>query len=310
VLAATCNGGNKEGSGMNSITRLAIGLVLAGGTAVQAAEVNQEAIDACIDQVRMQNGQQGGTVLSTEYSEANSVVMLQDAGGSVWRCFASNDGSYAEIERQGGAPAAGGAGPAGGPAFWRISVNGSLNIRTGPSANAQIVGRLPDGMIVENRGCREAEGRTWCEVADGDASGWAAQDFLVAEGGENTATADDGGGAMAGAGAVMSEPETMTEVVRFPAGSTGIDLSGSLTPGSSMRYVLGAANGQMLDVTFYNTDPAIDYQIFVPDGSFLLDLVSNTQRYGGQLFVTGDHVIEVINRGGSAASYVMAVTIN
>jgi hypothetical protein len=209
------------------MTRLAIGLLLAGGTAVQAADVAQDAIDACIDQVRMQNASQGGAVLSTEYSEANSLVMLQDGDGGVWRCLVSNDGRFAEAEREG-----------------------------------------------------------------------------------ETAAADDGGGAMSGAAAATGEPETVTEVVRFPAGSVGTDLSGSLAPGSSIRYVLGAASGQMMDVAFYDTDPAIDYQIFLPDGSFLLDLVSNTQRYGGQLFVTGDHVIEVINRGGSSASYFMTVAIN
>jgi uncharacterized protein YraI len=297
--------------GMKIITRLAVGLVLASGTAAHAAEIGQDAIDACIDQLRMQNATQGGTVLSTEYSEANSLVMLQDGGGAVWQCLVSNDGRWAELERQGGSASAGtGMGSAGGPASWRISVNGSLNIHSAPSTSAQVVARLPNGMVVENRGCQSAEGRIWCEVADGDASGWAAQEFLIAADGENSATADDAGGAMSGAGSSAGEPGTQTEVVRFPAGSMGTDLSDSLTPGSSKRYVLGASNGQMLYVAFSNSDAAIDYQIILPDGSFLLDLVPNSQGYSGQLFETGDHVIEVVNRGSSTASYVMSVTIN
>lgn len=293
---------------MKTFAKLVLGVALAVGSAAHAAEVGQDAIDACIDQVRMQNNGAGGSVLSTEYSEANSLVMMQDASGTVWRCLVSNDGSFAEVERQGG----GGSPEVTGTASWRVDVNGSLNIHTGPSANAQIVAKLPNGMIVENRGCQEAEGRTWCEVADGDASGWAARDYLVPVDGENMATADDGGGAMAGAPSPssMGEPETRTEVVRFPAGSSGTYLDGSLTPGSSMRYVLGAANGQSLYVSFADTDPSISYQIILPDGSFLLDMVSNTQPYEGQLFENGDHVIEVINRGDSTANYVLSVTIN
>ncbi len=83
----------------------------------------------------------------------------------------------------------------------------------------------------------------------------------MAGGGENPATTDDGGGVLAGA------PSTAEEVVRFARGSSGTDLSGSLTPGITKRYVLGAANRQTLDVAFWTTDPAIEYQIFMPDGS-------------------------------------------
>lgn len=296
---------------MKVFTKMAVGLALAFGTTAQAADVGQDAIDACIDQLRVQNVAQGGTVLSSEYSEANSLVMLQSGDGTVWRCLVSNDGRYAEIERQDGGSSAGtGAGSESGSAFWRVNVNGSLNIRSAPSANAQVVARLPNGMVVENRGCETAEGRTWCEVADGDASGWAARDFLVAADGENTATADDGGGAISGSGSSAGDSGTQTEVVRFPSGSMGTDLSGSLTPGSSKRYVLGARNLQMLYVAFSNSDPSIYYQIILPDGSFLLDMISNAQGYSGQLFETGDHVIEVINRGSATASYVMSVTIN
>ena len=37
------------------------------------------------------------------------------------------------------------------------------------------------------------------------------------------------------------------------------------------------------------------YQIFNPDGSFLLDQMGAAQEYRGQLWQSGDHVIEVIN---------------
>lgn len=280
-----------------------------------AADVSQDAIDACIDRVRAEVGG-GGTVTYTEFSEANSMVLLEDSSGSEWRCIVSNDGSMAAIERTastgtgGGAPAITATPETDGPGFWEVSVNGTLNVRNVPSTEGTIVARLPDGMIVANRGCQDSEGRTWCEVADGDASGWAAIDFLIpSQGGENTATADDGGGAMAGGSSLSGEPTTGTEVVQFAAGASGAQMTGSLTPGSSMRYVLGAGDGQEMIVEFVNTDPAITYQIFNPDGSFLLDQMDNGQTYRGQLWQSGDHVVEVINRSGSTARYAVYIGI-
>ena len=116
--------------------------------------------------------------------------------------------------------------------------------------------------------------------------------------------ADDGGGAMAGAYHDSGgEPATATERVRFDRGTTGTELTATLTPGSSMRYVLGAKNGQDLYVRVAARGPDIYYQIFNPDGSFLLDQMTSDKEYRGQLWQSGDHVIEVINRGQRAAAY-------
>lgn len=67
----------------------------------------------------------------------------------------------------------------GGPDYWAVNVNTTLNVHSAPSASAPTVARLPNGTVVENRGCRMAEGRRWCQIADGDATGWAAGDYLV-----------------------------------------------------------------------------------------------------------------------------------
>ena len=189
--------------------------------AASALAGEQDAIDGCIDQVRKvggPDGRGGGKVLSSEYSEAGTLVMLRDAGGTVWRCLAYNDGTVGELR--------------------------------------------------------------------------------VAQG------ADDGGGAMAGASqGGGGEGTTTTERVRFHGGSTGAELTGRLTPGSSKRYVLGAKDGQDLYVRVAPKGGALDYQIFNPDGSFLLDQISSSKEYRGQLWQSGDHVVEVINRGNSATSY-------
>lgn len=69
------------------------------------SEVSQDAIDSCIDGLRAIAGAGGGTVTGTEFSEANSLVMLQDANGAEWRCLVSNDGSNASLESVGGGAA-------------------------------------------------------------------------------------------------------------------------------------------------------------------------------------------------------------
>ena len=109
-----------------------------------------------------------------------------------------------------------------------------------------------------------------------------------------------------GGGSVSGSPgmgQTDTVRVQFPAGSTGTELSDNLAPGASRRYVLGAQNGQFLYTRVAPWNGSLDYQIFNPDNSFLLDMVPARQEYRGQLWQSGDHVIEVINRTNQTVSY-------
>lgn len=189
----------------------------------------QEAIDGCINQMRSVGGpdaRSGGKVLSSDYSEASTLVMLRDAGGTVWRCRAFSDGTVDELS--------------------------------------------------------------------------------VSE------AADDGDGAMAGAHGHHSggEPETSTERVRFGAGTSGTELTAKLTPGSSTRYVLHAKNRQNLYVRVAPRGPGIYYQIFNPDGSFLLDQMTPDKEYRGELWQSGDHVIEVMNRGNGTTPYNLIIGID
>lgn len=53
---------------------------------------------ACVALVNQNNGTATGTmVTSSEYSEANSEVLLSDQTGTNWRCLASNDGVVADL---------------------------------------------------------------------------------------------------------------------------------------------------------------------------------------------------------------------
>ena len=183
----------------------------------------------------------------------------------------------------------------GGPDFYQVATSGGgmLNLRAGPSAGAGLVARLNNGENLRNLGCRMAEGRRWCRVAslsDPGYEGWAAGDFLIEGSASPTST-------------ISSGDSASTVVVQVPSGSAGTELTGSLEPGESRRYVLGAASEQNLYVRVAAQGEGMFYQILNPDQSFLLDQTSSAQEYRGQLWQSGDHVIEVINRGGAATSY-------
>lgn len=203
---------------MKTIT---VGAALALGLAASLvtpalANVGQDAIDGCIDRIRAVGGPDGqsGSVISTEYSEANSLVMFRDSGATVWRCLVSNEGVVADLS-----------------------------------------------------------------VAD---------------------AADDGNGAVAGS---SGAPGGGTERVAFASGSSGAELTGSLLPQESRRYILGAKDGQFLYVRVAANGPGMTYVIYNPDGSVLLDEMSASQEYRGQLWQSGDHVVEVYNTANGAQSY-------
>ncbi|WP_306120224.1 MULTISPECIES: SH3 domain-containing protein [unclassified Roseitalea] len=192
---------------------------------------------------------------------------------------------------------------AGGPDHFAVSVNGRLNVRASPSASATLVGKLPSGTVVEKLGCQEIEGRTWCHIADGDASGWAAADFLTEASGpvrsaQVTPVVANG-----------SASHTI-ERVQFPRGQTGTEFSDSLEAGGSRRYVLGARNGQSLYFRLAASGPGMTYVVYNPDGSVMQDEVGAGREFRNGLWQSGDHTIEVYNTSNEAQSYNVIFGIN
>jgi hypothetical protein len=182
------------------------------------------------------------------------------------------------------------------------NAGGSLSVRDAPRPSGALLGMLPNGTMLANvGGCTLSDGQQWCEVQAerGGLRGWVAARFLALPspgGGENTATADDGGGAMAGSG-------TRTVRVRFAAGTSGAELTGDLLPSQSTRYLLGASAGQDLYFRLAANGPGMMYRIRNPDGSFLIDRMGAEREYRGQLYQSGDHMIEVVNTANGAQSY-------
>jgi hypothetical protein len=73
-------------------------------------------------------------------------------------------------------------GLAGGPDFWQVSGLGgdALNVRDGPGTRFAVTGKLGEGDVLRNDGCRMSLEERWCQVrATGSGvSGWVAGRFL------------------------------------------------------------------------------------------------------------------------------------
>lgn len=114
--------------------------------------------------------------------------------------------------------------------------------------------------------------------------------------------AGDGSGLAGGAGA-EDAGTTARVVVEFAPGAAAASYAGALTPGSTVRYVLDAREGQFLEVALTGDGPDLSYRIASPDGSDLLEMVGAGTAYEGQLRQSGDHMVEIVNRGAAETGY-------
>lgn len=187
------------------------------------ADISPEA-NACIDELRARVGNVGGEVISDEFSEAATLVMLRDANGNEYKCLVWSGPEIAE--------------------FTQVSGEGAM--------------------------------------------------------------ADDGEGAMAGA------PRQDEVVVRFSPGTSGATYSDSLGSGDAVRYVLGARNEQFLSVDLRGNSEFLNYIIYVPGGDILFESSQGGYEYYGQLYKSGDHVVEVFYNGdvGTVGGYDLIFQIN
>jgi uncharacterized protein YgiM (DUF1202 family) len=69
----------------------------------------------------------------------------------------------------------------GGPDFWAVtglSEGDSLNLRDGPSTGDRVIGKLAEGEVVRNLGCRMTGTQRWCQVEITRGSGWVSGRYL------------------------------------------------------------------------------------------------------------------------------------
>lgn len=268
-----------------------------GYIAVNGAPAGVETFNADYYEARVYDGAATGYVFSIARGRDAAGWLVSYIGpnraSGICTVFASGEGAGADDG--GGAMAGSGMGSV--ADFWRINVQSTLNMHAEPSAASRSFAKLQRGMVVRNLGCEQHEGRMWCMVPmapnDGASIGWVAADYLVPASGPSMAVDHR----------APSVSHTQSVRVRFAPGTGGTRETGTLSAGNTVRYVLGVRNGQMLEVSFARTDSDIDYRIIMPNGHVLLDEVKASLPYQGQLYMSGDHVVEVINRGPGAADY-------
>lgn len=69
----------------------------------------------------------------------------------------------------------------GGPDFWAVaglSAGDSLNLRAGPSARDRVIGKLAEGTVLRNLGCRMTGAQRWCQVETPVGVGWVSGRYL------------------------------------------------------------------------------------------------------------------------------------
>jgi len=88
-------------------------------------------------------------------------------------------------------------GLSGGPDYWKVSAGGgyALNLRAGPSTRYQPVGKLRNGEVLQNRGCRMTGRERWCAIraTHSGVTGWVAGQFLVESAAPQAPTVPEGG---------------------------------------------------------------------------------------------------------------------
>jgi hypothetical protein len=191
----------------------AAALMGASGVALASDNPDQPAIDSCIDAL-MASGKSsapGGTVLNSSFSQAGTEVILEDGGGTVWRCIAYSDGAV--------------------------------------------------GLLEEATAEQAAAARSAPDISD------------------------------------------FQEIVHFEAGATSAVLTRSLEPGGAFQFLLGARAGQFLRVRVSPHSGAMYYIIRNPDGSILLDGTDTETEYYGQLWQSGEHAVEVVNKTSNDLTY-------
>jgi hypothetical protein len=194
---------------------------MAAGMASAANDPEQAAIDGCIDRLA-RNGSasaSNGQIVDTMFSEAGTMVYLEDADGRVWQCLGYRDGNVASLE---------------------------------PAAAA------------------EAE-------------------EALARAAEKAARAP--------------------ERVQFAAGTTSSTITRTIEAGGATDFVLGAREGQNLEVSLAPQTGKMYYFIKVPDGSLLIQGTDAGTSFDGTLPTSGDYLIEVVNKESAPISFDLEIEI-
>ncbi len=114
-------------------------------------------------------------------------------------------------------------------------------------------------------------------------------------------------------GTIIATAQTKTRV-KFPAGTHGTTVSGTIRGYAYRDYKVGAKEGQTMSVTLDSEAIATVFTIRAPDGSDLETGVEASE-FNGDLPMSGDYVIRVLmmryeaRRKGSFSKYKLKISV-
>lgn len=105
-----------------------------------------------------------------------------------------------------------------------------------------------------------------------------------------------------------TEPQTRTENVRF-RNDNSQEFDGRLNSGDSVRYVFRGGNRKFLHVHLTTRNHRTYFNIFTPDGRALYESARAGNDYRGQLWLDGEHIVEVYNVSPRTAPYAILLEL-
>ena len=104
------------------------------------------------------------------------------------------------------------------------------------------------------------------------------------------------------------------ERVRFPRGTHGTSVKGTVRGYAYRDYRVGVSAGQEIDISLDASEPSTVFSIVTPEGGDLLE-ASETTSYHGTLITSGDYRVRVLmmrsaaRRKGSLSNYTLKISV-
>lgn len=167
----------------------------------------------------------------------------------------------------------------------RIRAHEIMQVRL-PDVETKYEGQRTDGTHAVN-GTAWLRGRLETFQCSFDRSGRDIVNFVVNQPSE---------GPRADTAPERGEPVTREERVRFRDDNSQ-EFSDKLNSGDSVKYVFRGGNRKFLHVNLATRSHRIYFNIFTPDGQTLYESARAGNDYRGQLWLDGEHIVEVYNIG-------------
>ncbi len=103
--------------------------------------------------------------------------------------------------------------------------------------------------------------------------------------------------------------QSAPERIRFAPGAVSATVSGYSSAIEPKRYVLGAAAGQTMTLDLWAQSVFTSITLIDPSGRHLIGGEYRTQQWTGQLPLSGDYIVEVLNGGQGIIDFSLSVTI-